>query len=107
MHLDLRFILSRLGFRGGLKRIEPQFGIKRAPEVAGLNGYDAVLLWGRYQRGDRTAGRLLLQYNQEDVLNLEVLMEQAFALGKSDLLKKGGGGTRQRPPGALVGHSRG
>jgi uncharacterized protein YprB with RNaseH-like and TPR domain len=86
LHLDLRFILARLGYRGGLKRIEPRFGIKRAPEVAGLNGYDAVLLWQRYQRGDLTARKLLLQYNEEDVLNLETLMEQAFALGKADLL---------------------
>ncbi len=89
LHLDLRFILARLGYRGGLKRIEPRFGITRAPEVAGLNGYDAVLLWERFQRGDRTARELLLQYNQEDVLNLEVLMERAFDLGRSKLFKAG------------------
>jgi hypothetical protein len=87
LHLDLRFILARLGFRGGLKRIEPLFGITRAPEVAGLNGYDAVLLWERFQRGDLTARELLLTYNKEDVLNLEVLMEQAFELRKIRLLK--------------------
>jgi uncharacterized protein YprB with RNaseH-like and TPR domain len=86
LHLDLRFILARLGYRGGLKRIEPLFGIHRAPEVAGLNGFDAVLLWDRFQRGDLTARKLLLQYNAEDVLNLETLMEQAFALGKENLL---------------------
>lgn len=87
LHLDLRFILARLGYRGGLKRIEPLFGITRAPEVAGFNGFDAVLLWERYQRGDLTALELLLKYNQEDVLNLEVLMEQAFELGKNELFK--------------------
>jgi uncharacterized protein YprB with RNaseH-like and TPR domain len=86
LHLDLRFILARLGYRGGLKRIEPLFGIKRAPEVAGLNGFDAVLLWDRFQRGDLTARKLLLQYNEEDVLNLETLMEQAFEMGKENLL---------------------
>jgi len=89
LHLDLRFILARLGYRGGLKRIEPRFGITRAPEVAGFDGYDAVLLWERYQRGDRTAGELLLLYNREDVLNLEVLMEQAFELGKRSALGEG------------------
>jgi uncharacterized protein YprB with RNaseH-like and TPR domain len=89
LHLDLRFILARLGHRGGLKRIEPRFGIHRAPEVAALNGFDAVLLWQRFQRGDRTAGKLLLQYNQEDVLNLETLMERAFDLGEKELLKNG------------------
>jgi uncharacterized protein len=86
LHLDLRFILARLGYRGGLKRLEPLFGIYRAPEVAGLNGFDAVLLWDRFQRGDLTARKLLLQYNEEDVLNLETLMEQAFEMGKEDLL---------------------
>jgi uncharacterized protein YprB with RNaseH-like and TPR domain len=94
LHLDLRFILARLGYRGGLKRIEPLFGIHRTPEVAGLNGFDAVLLWERFQRGDLTARKLLLKYNEEDVLNLETLMEQAFELGKQDLLEGRRGGRR-------------
>ncbi len=87
VHLDLRFILARLGFRGGLKKIEPRFGIHRPPEVAGLNGYDAVLLWERHLRGDRTALELLLEYNREDVTNLEVLMEQAFERCKETVLR--------------------
>jgi len=87
IHLDLRFILARLGFSGGLKKIEPRFGIRRAPEVAGMNGYDAVLLWERFQRGDLTARELLLQYNQEDVLNLETLMARAFELARDSLLQ--------------------
>ncbi len=91
VHLDLRFVLARLGFRGGLKSLEPRFGISRAPEVAGMNGYDAVLLWERFQRGDLTALELLLQYNREDVLNLEILMEQAFDLGRLRLLEAGAG----------------
>jgi uncharacterized protein YprB with RNaseH-like and TPR domain len=87
IHLDLRFILARLGFKGGLKKIEPRFGIRRAPEVAEMNGYDAVLLWERFQRGDLTARELLLQYNREDVLNLETLMARAFELGRGKLLQ--------------------
>lgn len=87
VHLDLRFILGRLGFKGGLKRIEPRFGIRRPPEVAGLDGYDAVLLWERHLRGDRTALELLLEYNREDVTNLELLMEQAYNLCKEAVLK--------------------
>jgi len=87
LHLDLRFILARLGFKGGLKKIEPRFGIHRAPEVADMNGYDAVLLWQQFQRGDLTARELLLQYNKEDVLNLETLMAQAFELGRRRLLQ--------------------
>ena len=30
-HIDLRFVLARLGFKGGLKKIEPRFGLNRAP----------------------------------------------------------------------------
>ncbi|MBM4275608.1 MAG: exonuclease [Deltaproteobacteria bacterium] len=80
VHVDLRFVLGRLGYKGGFKRIEPRFGIRRPPEVEGLDGYAAVLLWERYLRGDRTALETLLIYNREDVLNLEVLMEGAFRL---------------------------
>ncbi len=86
VHLDLRFILARLGYRGGLKGIEPHFGIVRPPEVAGMDGYEAVLLWERYQRGDRTALELLLTYNREDVVNLEALMDRAFAMCQARLL---------------------
>jgi hypothetical protein len=86
LHLDLRFILARLGYRGGLKKIEPRFGLRRPPEVAGLNGYDAVLLWDRYRRGDRTALERLLAYNREDVANLELLMEEAFRRHQRALL---------------------
>ncbi|MEW6388721.1 MAG: ribonuclease H-like domain-containing protein [Thermodesulfobacteriota bacterium] len=89
LHLDLRFLLARLGFKGGLKRIEPRFGIRRPPSVAGLDGFDAVLLWERYQRGDHTALDLLLQYNREDVANLETLMEQAFEICQKSLVGEG------------------
>ncbi|MBM4286091.1 MAG: exonuclease [Deltaproteobacteria bacterium] len=87
VHLDLRFILARLGYKGGLKKIEPLFGIRRPGQVAGLNGYDAVLLWERHRRGDRTALELLLAYNREDVINLEVLMEEAYRRQRDALLQ--------------------
>ncbi len=86
VHVDLRFVLARLGYKGGLKGIEPQFGIIRPPEVEGMDGYAAVLLWERYQRGDLTALETLLTYNKEDVMNLEILMERAFHQYLSRLL---------------------
>jgi uncharacterized protein YprB with RNaseH-like and TPR domain len=86
VHVDLRFLLARLGFRGGLKKIEPSFGIHRPPEVNGMDGYMAVILWNRYQRGDRTSLDLLLKYNREDVINLEVLMEEGFRLYRERLV---------------------
>jgi uncharacterized protein YprB with RNaseH-like and TPR domain len=86
VHVDLRFMLARLGFKGGLKRIEPRFGIHRPDEVDGMDGYMAVILWQRFQRGDRTALDLLLTYNREDVVNLEVLMERGFQMYRERLL---------------------
>jgi uncharacterized protein YprB with RNaseH-like and TPR domain len=85
-HVDLRFLMARLGFRGGLKKIEPRFGIRRPKAVNGMDGYMAVLLWQRYQRGDRGALELLLTYNREDVINLEVLMDAAFRLSREQLI---------------------
>ena len=84
-HVDLRFLMARLGFKGGLKRIEPRFGIRRPDAVDGMDGYMAVLLWERYQRGDQGALELLLTYNREDVVNLEVLMDAAFRMERERL----------------------
>jgi hypothetical protein len=42
-----------------------------------MNGWDAVLLWQRYQHyGDQKALATLLEYNREDVMNLKVLRER-------------------------------
>jgi uncharacterized protein YprB with RNaseH-like and TPR domain len=46
----------------------------------------AVLLWQRYQRGDKGALDLLLTYNREDVVNLEVLMDAAFRISQERLI---------------------
>jgi len=75
VHVDLRFPLSRLGFTGGLKRIEERLKIVRPEETQGLDGWDAVRLWREYEAGSREALELLLKYNREDIVNLEPLME--------------------------------
>ena len=74
-HHDLMYDCWRNGLKGGLKAVERQLGISR--ELAGLNGFDAVLLWRRYKRhGDEDALALLLEYNKEDVVNLKVVRER-------------------------------
>ncbi len=83
--IDLRVFLQRLGYRGGLKRIEREWGIVRDDEVVGLTGYDAVLLWERYRRGDVPALERLLAYNRADVVNLEPLMRRGYALARERL----------------------
>jgi uncharacterized protein YprB with RNaseH-like and TPR domain len=96
-HVDLRFLMARLGFKGGLKKIEPRFGIRRPKAVNGMDGYMAVLLWQRYQRGEKGALDLLLSYNREDVVNLEVLMDGAYRMERERLFPTGPGpsGLRQ------------
>ena len=81
-HIDLRFMLSKLGYRGGLKRIEKVFGLARDDEVAEIDGFEAVRLWHRYKRGDKDALHTLIEYNRADIENLKSLMEQAFVLAK-------------------------
>jgi uncharacterized protein len=78
-HIDLRFILKSLGFSGGLKNCEKQFGLSRN-ELDGIDGFFAVILWKEYKKGQKTALDTLLAYNIEDVINLEFLMHHAYNL---------------------------
>ncbi|MFZ5500775.1 MAG: ribonuclease H-like domain-containing protein, partial [Candidatus Micrarchaeota archaeon] len=79
LHADLRFILASLNVRGGLKRIEQQFGLEREDDLKGMNGYDAVLLWRRYRKsGDEGALDKLVRYNAADISNLKALMGWAY-----------------------------
>jgi uncharacterized protein YprB with RNaseH-like and TPR domain len=78
LHVDLCYGLKRLGYHGGLKKIEAQLGLERAPETRGLTGWDAVRLWREYRRGSREALELLLRYNEEDVLNMRQLLALAY-----------------------------
>jgi uncharacterized protein len=85
-HIDLRFVLRKLGLRGGLKSIEEQLGLIRDPAVKGLNGFDAVLLWKNYQWGDESALERLILYNTMDIVQLKPLMELGVREMKKRLL---------------------
>lgn len=79
LHVDLRFTLASIGVRGGLKKIETQFGFEREDDLKGLNGYDAVLLWQAYKkRNNKEALDKLIRYNAADISNLKKLMEWAY-----------------------------
>ncbi len=88
-HIDLRFLLNRLGFKGGLKVIEKNLGISREAGIDGLNGFDAVLLWKAHQWGDSKALDELIRYNTADIVNLEPLMEMAYEKMRERLLGNG------------------
>jgi uncharacterized protein YprB with RNaseH-like and TPR domain len=83
-HVDLRHLWARLGHRGGLKLLEEAQGIGRPPHLAGLGGWDAVLLWRRHEHGDRAALRLLVEYNLHDAVNLQALA----ALGYNRIVER-------------------
>jgi uncharacterized protein YprB with RNaseH-like and TPR domain len=71
-HQDLMFHCWRRNLYGGLKAVERRLGITR--RLKDINGIEAVRLWYRYENdSDEEALRRLLEYNQEDVLNLKVL----------------------------------
>lgn len=77
-HIDLRYVLAKLGLKGGLKGCERQLGINRGT-LDGVDGFFAVLLWREYERlGNERALETLLAYNIEDTVNLERLLVEAY-----------------------------
>ncbi|MES2465269.1 MAG: ribonuclease H-like domain-containing protein [Armatimonadota bacterium] len=75
MHIDLCPALRRLGYKGGLKRIEQQLGISREDEIDGMSGYDAVRLWREWRsRKNQEALDLLIAYNRADIENMALLL---------------------------------
>jgi uncharacterized protein YprB with RNaseH-like and TPR domain len=86
-HIDLMYLLKGLGYRGGLKKIEKSFDLKRSPEIDGLSGYDAIKLWQAYLKGHDLALSRLIDYNAADVINLQPLMEFAFQRLKEKTLE--------------------
>jgi uncharacterized protein YprB with RNaseH-like and TPR domain len=79
-HIDLRYVLKSLGYRGGLKACERQLGIDRK-DLSDVDGYFAVLLWNEYARSkNEKALETLLAYNVQDVVSLETLLVMAYNL---------------------------
>ncbi len=89
-HIDLRHVARRLGYRGGLKSIEPLFGICRTSEIQEMSGYEAVILWHEYLQGNQDALQRLLLYNEADVVNLKTIMEIAWERLQRELENEAG-----------------
>ena len=92
-HIDLRFVLRRLGYSGGLKRIEQMLGLGDRSGVEGVSGADAVRLWSEWRRGNAAALERLIRYNRADTANLEPLLE--FASDELSARLLGGSGLRR------------
>lgn len=79
-HIDLRYPLASLGYRGGLKGCERQLGLDRGG-LADVDGFFATLLWWDFQNnGNERALETLLAYNALDVVNLATLAALAHNL---------------------------
>lgn len=74
-HTDLMYDCWRNKLKGGLKAVERQLGIER--RLKGIDGFMAVKLWYEYVNNhDQRALATLLEYNREDVVNLQVLRQR-------------------------------
>ena len=79
LHLDLRFIVRKIGLSGGLKQIENRVGIGRPLHLQGVNGMEAVTLWRNHLiNRDDAALRLLIEYNIYDSIQLKSLMDIVY-----------------------------
>jgi uncharacterized protein YprB with RNaseH-like and TPR domain len=75
VHTDLMYTCWKRNLKGGLKAVEQQLGITR--KLADIDGRIAVKLWWRYyNENDPQALKMLLEYNEEDVVNLRVLRQK-------------------------------
>lgn len=78
LHIDLMYVLRRIGLKGGLKNIEKLLGIGRSDDTCEMTGFDAVRLWRHYERGDDDALKTLVAYNREDIENLKTIMHMVY-----------------------------
>ena len=74
-HTDLMYHCWQKDLKGGLKAVENSLGIHR--RLKGVDGRIAVWLWWEYVNNhDERALKTLLEYNGEDVLNLQLLRKK-------------------------------
>lgn len=95
IHLDLRFLLRRLGYSGGLKEIENQVGLQRDKQAENVDGLMAPVLWARYQQGDLASFEQLLKYNVADITSLQSLMTLTYTK-LVDRLRENGVGSKKK-----------
>jgi len=77
---DLRHSCALLGLTGGLKQVERELGIKRQNEIVErIHGGDPLRLWKTFlATGDAYYLELLVEYNQEDTINLKSIADKIY-----------------------------
>ncbi|MDX2014502.1 MAG: ribonuclease H-like domain-containing protein [Myxococcaceae bacterium] len=75
-HVDLRFLVRRIGLKGGLKGVEEALSLHRPAHLKGVKGLDAIHLWRLWNdHRDVKALRVLVEYNLYDAVNLRAVLE--------------------------------
>ena len=75
-NFDVRSVTDRLNLKGGLKEIEKKLKIKRNKIIEKFYGGDALTLWRMYRvTNDEYYLKLLIEYNEEDIINLKKIAE--------------------------------
>ena len=78
-NFDIKSITNKLSLKGGLKEIEKKLGIKRNKIIEKFYGGDALTLWKMYRAtGDDYYLKLLVEYNEEDIINLKTIAEHCI-----------------------------
>ena len=79
-HIDLRHVCAAIGLKGGLKMIEKELGLKRENKIVdAIYGGDPALLWRKFlATGDRDFIELLVNYNEEDIINLKPIADYSI-----------------------------
>lgn len=78
-HFDLRHACAKINLKGGLKEIEKKLGIKRSKIIEKMYGGDAILLWRKFQAtGNDYFLKLLVEYNEEDIINLKQIADYVY-----------------------------
>lgn len=75
-NFDVMSVICRAGFSGGLKEIEKSLGIRRNPLIERFCSGDPYRLYRMYKAtGDDYYLKLLIEYNEDDLVNLKKIAE--------------------------------
>ncbi len=74
-HIDLKHLCIKLGFKGGLKEVEKQLNIQRPQHLYG-NPSEVYRTFMASQ--DKEYLELIVQYNEEDTINLKPVLEKVY-----------------------------
>jgi uncharacterized protein YprB with RNaseH-like and TPR domain/predicted nuclease with RNAse H fold/dephospho-CoA kinase len=77
-HIDLRFLSKRVGLDGGQKLIEKKLKLRRANDIADIEGEEAALLWYQYRWGDSSALQKLIFYNRADIEGMKKIFDEVI-----------------------------